>query len=287
MGLSVSFPGAKRPLEEGAKLGLWEFVPLHEGRVTIPPADIYILAAWHPAYEQLMGLQGRIGVLWTSSAGEMDFVPVELGYLTGILADPRISFIWFGHLALAELHPAKGFYAPYPLDTAIDAPVLEKADIATLFCPPGPKKNILNQLIAMALVQREIRLTLHTNVPLNQYRGVVPKLDAVEHGWLPQAEYHRLLGMATVNLACSWCETFNYNVAEAALMGTPSVTSSTIPVAGLPVADPNDPREIEREILAICNNPSVNVTMRASVRQQAERRNSELRHILATRLAVL
>ena len=87
VGLSVPFPGARKPLEEGAKLGWWDFILLGGSRVEIPPAEVYILAAWHPLYNQLIGLcsGARLGVLWTSSGGEMDLEPVETSYLNGIL----------------------------------------------------------------------------------------------------------------------------------------------------------------------------------------------------------
>jgi len=277
-GLSVNYPGARRPLEEGAKLGLWDFVLLEGGRVDIPPADIFILAAWHQSYSQLLGL-GKMGVLWTSSAGEMDFEPVESQWLGDILNDPRISFVWFGDRSLAAAFPQKGFYCPYPLDVSLEPPKVAKEDIITLFCPSGPKKNLANQLLAVGLAQREAKLTLHTNI--QGYDSMLSLVDHVKHPWLPQEEYYRLLASAKVNLAVSWCETWNYNVAEAGLCNTASVTSPTIPVPGLVVENANSPLDIANGILQIASaSTEMGEKARSEVIKFAKARNDELKHIL-------
>ncbi len=277
-GLSVNYPGAQRPLQEGAKLGLWDFVLLEGGRVDIPPADIFILAAWHPSYSQLLGL-GKMGVLWTSSAGEMDFEPIESQWLGDILNDPRISFVWFGDRSLAAAFPQKGFYCPYPLDVSLESPKVAKEDIITLFCPSGPKKNLANQILAAGLVQREAKLTLHTNI--QGYDNMLTLINHVKHPWLSQEEYYRLLAAAKVNLCCSWAETFNYQAAEAGLCGTASVTSPTIPVPGLVVENPNSPLAISSGILQIANASTVmGEKARKEVINFAKARNDELRQIL-------
>jgi len=284
--LSVPFPGAKRPGEEGAKLGLWDFVLLDGPRIIIPEARTYIIAAWHPAYQPLLGLStgSKLGVLWSSSGGEMDMEPIEQEYLTRLLDDPRISFIWFGDPALAQVYPEKGFYAPYPFDVdKVNLPNVEKKDIAMLFCPTGPKKNILNQLLAMRLVQRKRKLTLYTNV--QGYDVILRDLDCVRHEWLPDVEYRSLLASARVNLACSWCETFNYNVAEAGLLGTVSVTSSTIPLSGLAVKYPNSPVMIAEKILV--GSHTVNALILDSMRTQLKTRNQECKRIITEKLSAL
>jgi len=243
---------------------------------------VHILAAWHPVYSQLMGLGGRIGVCWTSSAGEMDMEPVEREWLAAILVDPRISFIWFGDESLAQVYPEKGFYAPYPLATDIEVPKLLSLPLpfATLFCPTGPKKNVLNQILAMRLVQREQHLTLHTNV--QGYDRELAALDCVRYGWLSRPEYESLIASARVNLACSWCETFNYQAAEAALLGTPSVVSPTIPLPGMTVKNPNSPREIADAILR-CTDGHGPWARRSMIRR-ARANNARLREVLAQRL---
>jgi glycosyltransferase involved in cell wall biosynthesis len=255
--LSAPFPGARRPLEEGAKLGLWDFVLL-DGAVHIPKfpkSDIYLLAAWHPAYEQLLALGDKRGIVWSSSVGEMDFTPIEQRYLWEIERDPRIDFLWFGDKGLALAHPQKGFYAPYPLSCNASSPQVKKEDIATLFCPTKPSKNIYTQLCALKIVQKQTKLTLHTNI--QGYDAILSELDHVRHGWLPQPGYQKLIASARVNLAVSWAETFNYQCAEALLWGTPSVTSYTVPIPGMQVRNANDAEEIAESIVMLLDMPKL------------------------------
>ena len=229
--LSAPFPGVCRVLEEASKLGLLELVKLDSDRVKIPPADVYILGAWHPTYTQIVKvLEGsRVGVLWTSSVGETQFEPIEQDYLAAIITNPAIEFVWFGDESLGEVWE-KGFYAPYPMKLPEECIKREKQDIVTLFCPATAKKNILNQLIAVALLQRKHgSLVLHTNVPVDPAFAQSIKLKYVQHGWLQEQEYRELIASSKLNFAVSWAETLNYQSAEAALLGTVSITSATIP----------------------------------------------------------
>ncbi|GAJ24267.1 unnamed protein product, partial [marine sediment metagenome] len=98
-------------------------------------------------------------------------------------------------------------------------------------------------------------------------------------------EYRSLLASAKVNLACSWCETFNYNVAEAATCGTISVTSRTIPISGLVVQNPNNPVHIAERILEGCGAQYVD-TLRV-IREEIRIRNKECKRILMEKLSAL
>ena len=230
--LSAPFPGVTRVLEESEKLGLLELVKLDPDRIKIPPADVYILGAWHSSYAQIVRvLEGsRIGILWTSSIGEMQFEPIEQDYLAAIIANPAIEFVWFGDESLGEMWE-KGFYAPYPMKLPEDSTfkLQVKQDIVTLFCPNTVKKNQLNPLFAVALLQRKHDLVLHTNIPIDLAFAKSINLKYVQYGWLPQEQYQSLIASSKLNFAVSWAETLNYGSAEAALWGTCSITSSTIP----------------------------------------------------------
>lgn len=234
--LTAPFPGVQKVGEHGARLGLWDLVVL-EGRVAIPPADRYILGAWHPSlYPQILDVLGvPVTVCWTSSSGEVGFEPQEQEALLAILHDPRVRTIWFGHEGLAEAFPGKAFYAPYPVALPDEFPDLvkekEKKTLLTLFCPNTPKKNIFNQLVAALLVQREMMvrgedILLATNVPVPP---VLSELRLEQHAWLPQKEYEGVLRRSRVNLACSWAETLHYQSIEACILGLPSVTSAAVP----------------------------------------------------------
>ena len=246
--ISMPFPGVCRVLEESEKLGFLKLVKLDSDRVAIPPADTYLLGAWSPAYNQLLKvLEGsRVGVLWTSSCGELGFEPIEQDYLAAIIDNPAIKFVWFGDESLGKVFK-KGFYAPYPMKLPEEGLIPhEKQDIVTLFCPNTAKKNIVNQLVAIALLQRTTSVVLHTNVPVDPVFAASIKLKYVQHSWLEEREYKELIASSKLNFACSWAETLNYQAAEALMLGTFSVLSTTIPWAMpyLTVKNPNDPLEI-------------------------------------------
>ena len=244
--LSAPFPGVSRVFEEGEKLGLWTF-HLVERETDIPPADTYILGAWSPAYDAMLSrLSGKVGVLWTSSAGEMDLEPVEIEMLRHVLRDPRIDFIWFGDQSLGKMWD-KGFYCPYPLDYRPE-PSCDPQRVISLWAPGTLKKNLLNQLLAVSAFQGEGNsVKLYTNVSLDPIRRLGITLDAVEFGWLDRKRYHEILRRSLVNLSTSWAETFSYQMAEATMLGVPTVSSSAIRW-GRGEVMPNDPEDITREI---------------------------------------
>lgn len=242
--ISAPFPGVSRVFEEAEKLGLLEFIqPTQGNRIWIPTADVYIFGAWHPIYDNaIKALSGsRVGVLWTSSVGELGFESVEQDYLQRIISDDRIEFVWFGDRSLAEVY-SKGFYIPYPMQVK-NVKLQPKENIVTLFCPNTAKKNILNQLYAIALLQRESSLILHTNVPIEARFAKDIGLKYVQHQWLERDVYDKIIASSKLNFAVSWAETNNYQVAEAVLLGTVSIGTATIPFlpADMCVWNPNSP----------------------------------------------
>lgn len=256
--LSLPYPGVCKIAQHGADLGLWQFIKI-EGSFDIPPADVYLLGAWSNFYEQFLPhLNGRVGIIWTSSVGEVGFEPLEIGYLHTILNNPKIEFILFGDQSLAGIFKEKGIYIPYPIAGELVAKDIPKEDIITLFCPSGHKKSIANQLAAVSLLQQERDIILHTNIT-GHYRDLL-LLFGVKHqlyGWLPDDDYYKLLAAAKVNLSVSFAETFSYQTAECCQLGTPSVVSPTITwykPKSLVVSNPNNPLEIKNKILYALDN---------------------------------
>lgn len=247
--LSMPFPGVTRVGEEGAKLGLWEFVQIGTGqRVAIPRAEHYILGAWHPMYTSLLdALGGRITVLWTSSTGEVGFEPQEAVTLKYVLDEPRVSGVWFGHEAFIGLHP-KGFYAPYPFWYPGQLPVMafgQREKAIALFAPGTAKKNLFNQLYAVQMVQQVEGmhdLVFYTNIPVPP----VLTLKAVASSWVERDVLNAILARCRVALCVSWAESFSYFTAEALSLGTPVLGSPAVSWAPnkLVVHNPNDPRAI-------------------------------------------
>lgn len=283
--LTVPFPGAKRPLEEGAKMGWWDLVMIDGQSVPVPDANNYILGAWHPVYNELVDYlvtRGKVCVMWTSSVGEVDFTPEEQEYLPSLVRDPRVDRLWFGDSSLARIYPEKGFFAWYPLaigDLHLPEPVADKHDIFTLFCPTGPKKNILAQLVAVRIVQQYYpQMVLHTNV--RGYDWLIDQMNVVRHDWLPDDDYRQLIGRSRLNLAVSYCETFNYQVAEAALLGTPSLISPTVPLPGIEVCDPSDAQEISYQIFEFLKDGTRSGKFREDLILLSGTRNCETRDML-------
>jgi hypothetical protein len=229
--VSLPFPGVIRVLEEGVKFNLWDLVTLDRELVRIPQADVYILGAYHRAYDQIVEqLSGKICVLWTSSSGEVNLEPVEQVLLKQVVEDDRIDSIWFGDLGLASVID-KGFCAPYPI-VYEEFEIQEKDNIVTLFQPMTLKKNLYTQLCAIKLLQQDHDLTLHTNVDLEKL-SLPFELNAVQHGWLERSTLSEIIARSKLNFGVSFAETFGYNIAEATMLGCVSVVSPAISWAPL------------------------------------------------------
>lgn len=250
--ISAPFPGVTQVLRHGRDLGLWDLTVLGDGEVGVRDADLYLLGAWHPIYEEVLhalsaNRKSKFVVLWTSSAGEVGLEPVELEFLRGILADERIARVWFGHRPLAQAFSEKGFYAPYPvrLPSAEPAPALEEERTMTLFCPPTLKKNLFSNQVAASLLAQRGGLVLETNCPVPEV--LARRLPHRQYDWLPEERYRPLLAASRLNLCASWCETLNYQSLEAAFLGVPNVGSRAIPwLPAWACAEPSDPMSIAR-----------------------------------------
>lgn len=256
--ITMPFPGVRRVFEEGAKLHLWDCLVLDDKMQNVPvyPGEpaCYILGAWHPAYSHIIDqLPGRAGVLWTSSSGEVGLEPVEQEYLRKILSDKRISFVWFGDPGLAAVYSERGFWAQYPLNMCMVEPRKTKSPHVTLYQPQTLKKNLLNQLLGVALAQKaRPDITLYTNVEIPAVAAEVMG-SRVATGWLSRDRLDSLIAGALANMCVSWAETFSYQTAEATMLGTPTLASQAVRWAPplWQVADPNDPEEIAASLLAL------------------------------------
>lgn len=239
--VSFPFPGVRRVLQEGEKLGFWpyhELIPNFSWRVERD--DVVLLGAWHPEYEatlEALSADGvKVGVLWTSCAGEVSLTLQEWGYLKKVIEDDRVSFVWFGDPGLATI-TAKGFYHPYPMaippalfipeEVVVDSTPVDGG--VGLFQPATTKKNLFTQLLAAHLLNRDFNLKLHTNIPRLCLEAFPLPLDVESYSWLEQREYHKTLARCRLNLNLSFAETFSYQVAEATCLGVPSIVTPAVP----------------------------------------------------------
>ena len=216
------YPGVSAVLRNGKSLGYWEFMHLGE---EVPPNDLLLLGAWHPAYEDLLK-KYKCVVYLTSTVAQMEFSvnSVELNQVECIrihLAEKRIKAALSGWPDVVSMFPdAKSLYCPYPFDTRPYESFKAEQKILNsvgLFSTYEPRKNISNQLLAALNAGVE----LHTNLPLTG-RFIFP------YGWLPEAEYHRILSRLMASLHCGFAESFCYAAAEALLLGTLPIVSTQI-----------------------------------------------------------
>jgi glycosyltransferase involved in cell wall biosynthesis len=229
-----------RVLQEGQKLGYWSLHDVYAPKFKVPfsedpdEKDIFLFGAWHPAYDALFDIIKNArpdaikGVLWTSSAAEVGFELREHGYLRHIIESSDVDFIWFGDKDLVGLCD-KAFHARYPLVYGPHDPA-EKQDTITLFAPTTVKKNLFNQLLAIHYLQeRRPDLHLRTNLDPDFIFSLPFTIRHRAMGWLPATKYADVLRHSQLNFAVSWAETFCYQVAEAAMLGTPSVLGCQLP----------------------------------------------------------
>jgi hypothetical protein len=240
--------------------GLWHFIPFEEFNPRNLTADALIVGGWSPVYRHLLqySLLGKKIVWIASSLGEMWLEPVELDFLKQILSLKEIQYIAFGDYEAAEVFKVnpKAVYLPYPIhiERFKQYNVEEKHDIV-LFSPYTLKKNALNELAAVALIQRDQPIMLHLNNPetakLADFLGVKYQY----HGWLPDEEYYQFLASMRVSLQCSIAESFGYFGIESALLGVVPVTSPTIKwnLPELTVQNINSPSAIADKIKVALN----------------------------------
>lgn len=270
--ISLPFPGVEAFCKNLSVVAGTEHFTLGKDEIKLSSDSIIIFGAWHPIYETLLNkIPNKKGVLWTSSAGEMDFTPnsVEILYLTKILNlldEGDIDFILFTDPNLYHVFKRDNvFHISCPVKIPPPPKNEEKIDGILFFQPPKITKNIYNNLLAVKLVQKELPLKLYTN--LKPYEEVIKNLG-IEYemfDWLPEEEYFDLISKMKVNLAAFWCgEYFNYQVVEAALLGTESVVSKNAeyyPFNYSKVQNLDNPVEIAEKIKTTLKHQFVNIRL--------------------------
>jgi len=291
--ISMSFPGVTtlcRNLE--AVVGSRHIVYQPGMGIDIPKDAIVIFGAFSPAYRDLIfGLPNKKGVVWTSSGGEIEASTqgieiVQLDRILTWLDNDVIDFVAFTDPYVAEVFKRDGtFWLPCPLaPSLVKTQDVEKVDGLGLFCPAKINKNIFNSLLAVKHVQKERDIKLYTN--LRGFAKAIAMLDieAEVYDWLPATEYHKLLASMKVNIAPEWSGTYwNYQVMEAALLGTPSIVNATAPyypLDELKVINPDSPIEIADAIEFALDRPELSTLVREKVIESAKRINREVERVI-------
>lgn len=248
-----AFPGvttALRYLE--SVTGLTKHIPLKELPDSEVEPSMVLFGGFCGAYNKLipsLRAQGvPVGVWYCSSIGQTGFSYeyIEVTQLTSLLEALRkkeLDFLWMGNRLVAESlkHLAPVDYLPYLIPVKkIQQSVTrhtEKDDNinVSLFCPFTLRKNVLNQLTAVSILQHENpKIKLHVNDMGEPWRMYADQLGLrlQEHGWMTRPTYLWNVKRMDVGLQVSYCETGNYVSMEHFALGTPCVMSHTQSWAG-------------------------------------------------------
>lgn len=298
--ITVKYPGVERVFEEGRMLGLWKTVEIGERhqKFRFPKADVYIFGAFHHDYPKFAkflkdSFPGcKVGYYWTSSPGEVDLVyepeMTYLYYLINQIKAKKIDFLLFGDRNLAKVFDYPGvYYAPYPI-CPVERKAKEERKGISFLCPDTTKKNILNQFLAVKLLQKErpderLYTNLQNYKPLIEWLG----LNARVTGWLNHRDYIKLICSVKCGLQVSIAETNNYVVVDHFMAGVPCLVSPTIDWAFDVVNHPlgviyaNHPQIIKTQLLdAIGRYKKMGEECKKIILERAKKNNSELKQLL-------
>ena len=241
---------------------------------------IVIFGAWIPMYIHIMKQlrknfpEIRIVVGWFSNFSQMEFsVNNELGIFGQLRRhmqdhEKLIDEIWMSSEEDgALLHKTDPLIKPFPCPVALkdQRKRTEKSNGKIkigLFCTPGPRKNLANQILAAAQIPNA---ELHVN-GLSQrpeFSTLMKNLDLkiVDHGWMAKDKYIQTIAEMDVGLQVTFAETFNYVVADFMNQGVPIVTSYMVPIVSrdetlheMAVKKADSPDEITAKLLHMIQN---------------------------------
>jgi hypothetical protein len=278
-----AFPGVTRVFKELENAGVSTHIPMEGNKVIVPQTDVLILGAWTPLYDHLIeAFKSKdviLGVLWTSTVTQTDMSVVEVNYINHVydlLKQGKIDFIWFGSKEWTKVYDDdRVYHMPYPI-TPVDLIKREKigndkVKNVSLFCPSHPRKNIMNQLSALKMVNNYYNTKLHTNTMTPEYIDFSNKIGLTYNSvaWMPAEEYRRLVASMDAGLQVSHngVESFNYVVIDHLQQNVPVVMSKSIyknylDIVGeawiekyMCVDDPTDIMEIAETVCRVLENP--------------------------------
>ncbi|RKY45268.1 MAG: hypothetical protein DRP88_07670, partial [Candidatus Neomarinimicrobiota bacterium] len=154
--ISLPFPGVEAFCKNLSVVAGTKHFTLGEDEIKISHDSVVVFGAWSPIYQTLLHkIPGKVGVLWTSSGGEMEMTPngVEILYLNEIfnlLNKGVIDFILFTDPNLYHVFKQDNvFHIPCPVKIPPPPKNKEKVDGISFFQPPKITKNIYNNLLAV------------------------------------------------------------------------------------------------------------------------------------------
>jgi len=205
-----------------------------------PYGDNVIFGTFHPVHESIVKKLNRLNIrpsfMWCSTFGQMELTPLEMqlfmrlvelvkrGNIKHLFLHRRL-FNSIGHF-VKEVH-----LLPHSIDL-VPYKDLQKLEMdgfnVDLFCRPRPGKNILSQIAGFKMA--DVGGRLHINFDIKQFRGIVEEIasDVIQHKWIPEGEYLRLIAGMRLSLQVTIGESFNYAVCERMGLGVPVLTTKDI-----------------------------------------------------------
>jgi glycosyltransferase involved in cell wall biosynthesis len=280
-----AFPGVSRTFDDMRQFGL-KIIYAHEYR-QIKEEDLAIFGAYHQAYAiPIRRLKCKKFLLWTSPLLQMELSPDEPGIFNFVL-DLKdrgiIDQIWFGDPGMWKVYEDKGFHMPYPLDANRLLPFYKKNTDRhgiSLFCPWTPRKNILTQLAAVKIIQKDFPDSVLYGNNMNVYAPIAQRMGVsfVDCGWMKDDVYYQMIQKVKVGLQVFLSESFCFTAFDHIVLGTPVVASACLDWLPdqLKVKNSDDPVEIADKIIKVGNEYSCIDAYRESVLEMARARNARV-----------
>ncbi len=281
-GLGI-FPGVSRTFEDMKQFGL-KIICAHEYK-QVKEDDLVIFGAYHQVYAlPIRRLKCKKFLLWTSPLLQMELSPDEpniFNFVLDLKDRGIIDQIWFGDPGMWKAYEDKGFHMPYPLDVdrlmAFRKPDPERQGIS-LFCPWTPRKNILTQLAAVKIVQKDFPDSVLYGNNMNVYTPIAQRMGVsfVDCGWMKDDVYYQMIQKVKVGLQVFLSESFCFTAFDHMILGTPVIASACLDWLPdqLKVKNSDDPVEIADKIIKVRNEYSSTDAYRESVLEMARARNA-------------
>ena len=288
-------------MRHGHAEGLWTRVNFQElDTIEQDSNTTIILGAFTPSYTQvihkLRDKGFRVGILWTSSLGQMEQVPEELTFFNEIntlLQNNALDFILCGDWTLPLVFKNL-LYAPYPVHYDNEMEIKTRPFEVGIFLPQHHRKNILNQVFSLPLLLGMFpNITLHHNLRLPSPIGV----PIVAHPFISHREaFMFTISNLRLSLMVTHTESFGYSFIDAVLAGTIPIVGPAMaeyfqkdcfPDFAIPIVCPNpdSPREIALTIAPWleCSDNTYKeaiAELRTGLKKLAKKNNAQLKKIL-------
>jgi len=235
------FPGIARLFRETQAVVGGEIIYL-EGLREVVEEDTVIFGALHPAYSMAIRRNCKAKnkyLHWASPLLQAELAGVEIGYMSvimGMLRKGIINGIWVIDKGIYDTYKDLGniFYAPAPFNPAklsgYRKGVEERDGVSFFSIFHNKQKNVLTQLSAANLAQKECPFTLYVNGLTPEQTAFVKMiwLNCCDLNFMPQEDYFEWISLAKMGMQVSVSEAFDYIAAEFMGLSVPVLMSHVV-----------------------------------------------------------